>query len=100
MNAIQLISLSAIEMLLSNLLKELRRMQNFKVLRKDGKGDATDSDAGVTLLGMNSHKQPRRPRHGTGRGQTPVYNSLSAHAHSHNPDQNHLLLILDFFNQP
>lgn len=65
-------------------------MQNFKVLRKDGKAMPLTLGRWGHALGMSSHKQPRRPRHGTGRGQTPVYNSLLAHAHSHNPDQNHL----------
>lgn len=38
--------------------------------------------------------------HGTGQGRNPGYNSVFAHADSHNPDQNHLLLTLEFFNQP
>lgn len=40
---------------MSSLFKEFRQRQNLKVIRKDRKGNADDTNAAVTCLGIHFH---------------------------------------------
>ena len=88
---------------MSNLVKEIRQKQNLKLKSQERTETMMVLTAthGLARSGTSAHSgHGGSATHGAAQGQNPVYNSVVAHADSHNPDQNRLLLTLEFFNQP